>query len=384
MLMTTLMCGAMSAVMLSLHLSFRAEVKGIGHWSLGQALLVLAALLFGARAILPEAVALLGANAAALAGIGLTMTGTRLFYGQSPGWRLFFPAWLCGVAGMAWWLLVTPYFEARVLIFSCTVSLFYGAQVLLIVRHGERHVSSYFFGLLMALQLALMLVRGAMALLYGAAVVDLRGNGSLASLYLGMANFMALLLTVGFMMAAMRRLQTILEQRSTLDPLTQVLNRRGFAAAYAQEQARQRRAARPMTLMCFDLDHFKLVNDRFGHATGDRVLVRVAREIRHALRESDHVARFGGEEFVALLPDTVPERGPERALQVAERIRAALRREHGESLPPHTVSIGIACQQSAQETLESVLARADAALFRAKANGRDRIELSEGQWVRQA
>ncbi|MBC7860502.1 MAG: GGDEF domain-containing protein [Burkholderiaceae bacterium] len=377
--MTTLMCGAMSGVMLSLHLSFRAEVKGIGHWSLGLALVVVASLLSVARDILPAALALLGANAALLAGIGLTMVATRLFYGRSPGWRLFCLIWLCSVAGLAWWLLVTPYFEARVLIFSCAAACFYGAQLLLIARHGERHVSSYFFGLLMALQFVLMPVRGAMALLSGAAMVDLRGNSDLASLYLGVANFMALLLTVGFMMIAMRRLQNILEQRSTLDPLTQVLNRRGFAAAYEQERARRRGAARPMTLMCFDLDHFKLVNDRFGHATGDRVLVRVAREIRDALRESDHVARFGGEEFVVLLPDTVTE----RALGVAERIRSALHAESGE-LPPHTVSIGIACQQTAQETLESMLERADSALFRAKANGRDRIELSEGQWPRQA
>jgi len=380
MLMTTLMCGAMSGVMLSLHLSFRAEVKGIGHWSLGLALLVVASLLSVARAILPAALALFGANAALLAGIGLTMVGTRLFYGRSPGWRLFCLIWLCSVAGLAWWLLVTPYFEARVLIFSCAASCFYGAQLLLIARHGERHVSNYFFGLLMALQFVLMPVRGAMALLSGVAMVDLRGNSDLASLYLGVANFMALLLTVGFMMVAMRRLQNILEQRSTLDPLTQVLNRRGFAAAYEQERARRRGAARPMTLMCFDLDHFKLINDRFGHASGDRVLVRVAREIRNALRESDHVARFGGEEFVVLLPDTVTE----RALLVAERIRSALHTDSGEPLPPHTVSIGIACQQTAQETLESMLERADSALFRAKANGRDRIELSEGQWPRQA
>jgi diguanylate cyclase (GGDEF)-like protein len=103
------------------------------------------------------------------------------------------------------------------------------------------------------------------------------------------------------------------------------------------------------------------------------VLVHVAATVGKTLRESDHMARFGGEEFVVLLPDT----GVERAIGAAERIRVALRGPHPEGMPAYTVSIGVACQQSAAEDLDALLMRADAALYRAKANGRDRIEVAE-------
>ena len=374
MLMTTVMCGVMSIVLFSMYRSFRAEVDGVGHWSLGLLLMVLASLLFGLRDTLPEPVALLGANCALLWGIGLSMIGTQRFYGRRPAWYVFHTVWAAGMGGMAWCLLVVPDFGARVAIFSFLVLVFYTVQLALVVRHGERHFSSYFFGFLMLVQSLAVLTRGAAALLYGGASVNLLKSGTLASLYLATANFMALLLTVGFMVAATRRLQTILERRATHDPLTLVLNRRGFAEVYARQRAQLWRDARPMSLLSIDLDHFKSVNDRFGHATGDRVLIHVARQIGEALRETDYMARFGGEEFVVLLPDTLLE----RAQVVALRIQAALRQaSYSQHLPPCTVSIGVACQTEADETLEGVLSRTDAALYRAKEKGRDRVELAD-------
>jgi diguanylate cyclase (GGDEF)-like protein len=211
------------------------------------------------------------------------------------------------------------------------------------------------------------------ALLSGARTVDLMRDSALANLYLAVANFMVLMLTVAFMTMATRRLQTILERRSTHDPLTGVLNRRGFAVLYERVRVQLRRSERPLTLMSIDLDFFKTVNDRHGHMMGDRVLVHVARVISQSLRESDDVARFGGEEFVVLLPEAeLPS-----ALQVAERIRAALRTCPDHALPVCTVSIGIGTQRSGRETLDSLLARTDAALYRAKQLGRNRVEMAD-------
>jgi diguanylate cyclase (GGDEF)-like protein len=216
-----------------------------------------------------------------------------------------------------------------------------------------------------------VLARGVSALLHGGASVNLMVAGTPAGIYLAVANFMALLLTVGFMTVATRRLQQILERRSTHDPLTQVLNRRGFGDAYARETGNLRRRRLPLTLLSIDLDYFKLINDRYGHAVGDQVLAHVAAVIGSALRESDCVARFGGEEFVVLMPDMPAH----NALGVAERIRALLHEPGHAGLPPCTVSIGIACQASVMEGLEQLLSRADAALYLAKERGRDRIEL---------
>ncbi len=371
-LMTTLMCGVMSVAMFSVYRSFRAEVRGLGHWSLGLVFLVGGALLFGLRGTLPDWVSMLGANAALLSGIGLAMIGTELFYGQLPSWRLFHAVWAGGLAGLAWWLLAAPDFTLRVALFSFLALVFYTRQLVLVVRHGERHFASYFFGALMLVQIAVVFTRGVAALVYGAASVDLVQGSLVAAVYVATANFMSLLLNVAFMALATRRLQTILERRSTQDPLTLVLNRRGFAAVYAREKAQLWRAARPLALLSIDLDHFKSINDRFGHGMGDRVLSRVACQIGEALRESDSVARFGGEEFVVLLPDTRVA----LALGVAARIRESLRQGRDPQLPAYTVSIGVACQVAPAETMEQLLARADGALYRAKANGRDRAELA--------
>lgn len=370
MLMTMYMCGAMSIVMFSLYRSFRHEVDGIGQWSLGLFLLLLAAALFSLREHLSQSAIVLLTNSAMLCGIGLSMIGTEKFFGRPPSWLLYKLCLFAGLAGIAWWQLGDADFGARVALFSFIVFVFYARQVVLVARHGERHFSSLFFGVLMLLQAGVVLARGVAALRHGGDTVDLFKDAVLINMYLATGNFMALLLTVGFMAIAMRRLQTILEKRSTLDPLTQVLNRRGFDDAYQREKAQLRRKQRPMTLMSLDLDFFKAINDSHGHATGDRVLAHVARLVGSVLRETDHLARFGGEEFVVLLPDTQAE----RAAIVAQRIRELLCQPCDEQLPPCTISIGIACQSRIDESLDSLLLRADAALYRAKENGRDRAE----------
>jgi diguanylate cyclase (GGDEF)-like protein len=388
MLMTTLMGGAMSVVLFSAYKSFPDEIQGLQYWAGGLLLLVTAAILFALRhGPLPREIAVLGANCFLIWGVGLSMIGTQKFYGRKPSWWLIHLIWVAGMAGMVYWLLVRPSFAFRIASYSLLVSTFYATQVVLIYRHGERHFSTWFFGLLMTMQTLVVMTRGVLALASGNGHGDLMQPGPFQSIYLATGNFMALLLTVGFMTVATRRLQTILERRSTLDPLTQVLNRRGFADVYARERALLRREGGQMTMLSIDLDFFKLINDRHGHATGDRVLIDVAKVIGKVLRGSDHLARFGGEEFVVLLPDA----GEELACNVAERIQLALRlprvpsaeasppsaKNRPPALPAYTVSIGIATQNDANEDLDGILMRADKALYSAKEHGRDRIEVAE-------
>ncbi|HJU99786.1 MAG TPA: GGDEF domain-containing protein [Burkholderiaceae bacterium] len=373
-LMSTVMCGAMSIVLFSVWRSFPAEIGGLREWALGLLFMVAGTVLLTLRGgAVPKPLPVLTMNAVLLWGIGLSMIGTEKFYGQRPSWRLFHGAWIAGMGAMAWWLLVRPDFPARVAAFSILVTLFYCRQAGLIVRHGARHFTTLFFGTLMLIQALVVATRGMLALFGGGTSVDLLRPGTFQNVYLAISSFMVLMLVVGFMTVATRRLQTILELRSTRDPLTQVLNRRGFADVYARERALMQRERRATSLISIDLDHFKSINDRYGHATGDRVLVHVAEVIGKALRASDHVARFGGEEFVVLLPDT----GMERACSVAERIQDVLRAPRDDGLPAYTASIGIACQLSAEEDLDGILQRADGALYRAKALGRDRIEVAE-------
>ena len=164
-----------------------------------------------------------------------------------------------------------------------------------------------------------------------------------------------------------RKLLVRLAEEAKVDNLTGLLNRRGFAERAEAELARARRDGTRLGVVSFDLDHFKAINDEFGHDVGDRVLVEAAELFRSELRESDVLARMGGEEFVALLPgDAVAE-----AEAMAERVRAALVATAASSTPAVTVSAGVTAA-IAPEDLEDLLRSADRALYRAKFEGRNR------------
>lgn len=151
------------------------------------------------------------------------------------------------------------------------------------------------------------------------------------------------------------------------DPLTGLLNRRGLEERAEVEIARSRRNNTRMAVASFDLDHFKHINDEWGHETGDRVLVWLTRVLTAESRDIDTVARAGGEEFVALLPDT----DLTGAAEFTERVRAALGRCDPQGLPTVSVSAGVVSTHDAKD-LQTMLQRADAALYAAKRAGRGR------------
>jgi len=369
-LTSTLMAGAMCIVLFSAYRSFPPEVKGLGQWALGMCSLTLAGVILCSQNLIPEALTLFAANTTMMGCAGLMLIGTQRFYGRVPSWWWLALAWVTGMGCLIGWYVITQDFALRVAVFSLLTLSFYVPQLALVARHGERHFSSRFFGTLLLVQSLVLLLRAVVAMNGGVGTSN-ASNGPVQSIYLLTANFMTLLMAVGFMAVATRRLQTVMEHRSNSDPLTGVLNRRGFAAVYAREMALMRRNSKPMTLLSIDLDFFKAINDQHGHAVGDQVLVHAARTTVSALREIDHVARFGGEEFIVLLPQTTQE----RARTVAQRIQSLLCASAND-LPSYTVSIGIACQSIPDESMEAVMARADAALYKAKAAGRDRYEVA--------
>jgi len=158
------------------------------------------------------------------------------------------------------------------------------------------------------------------------------------------------------------------EHLARTDPLTGLANRRGFAEAAEREMSRASRTGAALGAVIFDIDHFKRVNDLHGHGVGDRVLQQVARCVAVTARCTDVVARWGGEELIALLPDT-DIRGARR---FADRVRQAVAAGH-EDLPAVTISAGVA-QRFPSETIEDAVARADARLYLAKASGRDTVK----------
>jgi diguanylate cyclase (GGDEF)-like protein len=158
-----------------------------------------------------------------------------------------------------------------------------------------------------------------------------------------------------------------LQQRSTTDPLTGLANRRTFEDRLAAEVERAHRTGSPLSVAIIDLDHFKAVNDRYGHGVGDEVLTEVARCLAAACRSDDLVARLGGEEFAVILPSPAAV-----AMTGIERLRAAIRAGAYPDGLEVTASAGCASIRDQETDPSQLLRRADVALYRAKADGRDR------------
>jgi diguanylate cyclase (GGDEF)-like protein len=205
------------------------------------------------------------------------------------------------------------------------------------------------------------------------------GNQVFESVWLTVLSFEALLFTIAiaFILLAMAKERTEHRHKtaSLVDPLTGVANRRAFLQDGEAQLKRQATDPRPTAVMLLDLDNFKSINDRFGHAVGDRVLQIFADVASGCVRHIDLFGRLGGEEFAALLRDTTRE----RALAVAEQIRTgfaeATRQVDGRSVDA-TVSIGIVISHDAVLDLSALLAQADHALYRAKDSGRNRVEIA--------
>ncbi len=207
---------------------------------------------------------------------------------------------------------------------------------------------------------------------------DEQGVSLLSSGWMAIFTLETLLYAVGtafiVLIMAKERVEHIHKTAAVTDGLTGLLNRRGFLADAEALISRQSAKGRRVTALMFDLDQFKLINDRHGHAIGDEALRKFAATVQENMRASDIIGRIGGEEFAAVLPSTLVE-----AAGVAERVRAAFEIA-GVEICGHsigaTVSIGAACAGMPGCSIDTLLTRADAALYRAKANGRNRIEAS--------
>jgi diguanylate cyclase (GGDEF)-like protein len=196
------------------------------------------------------------------------------------------------------------------------------------------------------------------------------------TMYVGVA----LGLAFGIFWMTTSKLSAGLEQMASTDPLTRIFNRRSFLLWCEKEEARNRETGALFSILMIDLDHFKQVNDNFGHQTGDKALCLAVERIQDSIRGIDVLGRWGGEEFAVLLPSA----SAEAALIVGERVRANIERTPLR-LPSHglrgqtgvvrlTASVGIATYRAPVDRINDMLQRADEALYKAKASGRNRVE----------
>jgi len=348
------------------------DTRAIGGW--GAAMLVLAAGQLGIalRGVVPDLVSIAVANTTIVGAMVLALRSLRRPRGGARsdpfGWVLTLLLFVLLVI----FSVIAPNYRVRVLLTSSALSVLFVRAALELRRDVPVEcTSSYrFTELVMWTVAATTAARAASTIIERSA--DLLAPGMLRSstflLYTGFTTAA----TLGVMWIEIQHLEGDLIHSARFDALTGVLNRGAFLEEFGREVSRSEREGMVFSLAIFDLDHFKRLNDRYGHPAGDRALKRVVETMRATIRRHDLVGRYGGEEFALLMPNT----GKETAIRVAERIRgeidlAGLR--IGAERVGMTVSGGVATFPLDGFDWDSLLIAADNALYAAKDAGRNRI-----------
>ena len=192
----------------------------------------------------------------------------------------------------------------------------------------------------------------------------------------GLSLLIYVLYTLRLYLVEVRKTERTLRRQALRDPLTGLFNRRFFDAGLEQEIMRSHRSGYPVSLLILDIDHFKNFNDEYGHEAGDAVLRAIGQLLQTHVRGGDVACRFGGEEFVILMPNAPLESAKARGKQILEAIRGQEIPHQGQLLPSVTASLGVAEFPSHASTADGILEAADNALYKAKRAGRDRMVVS--------
>lgn len=340
-----------------------------------------------------------GLLAHALAYVGYT------FYGHAPLWftygaantllsvaLAFYGASLFRIVELpvSWWRVFTPVAMMLVLMVSLidtleprmlASSLVLMVQCALIIYWTLRHIPAK------GRARMLLIIGSSISLIgLGMRVVAVLGGGAAEMRYdvsnlkqtisVSIGTFTAMMISLGLVLLSKERSESQLQHLALRDVLTGILNRRAILDLFSKELERSRRDSACLAVAMVDIDHFKKINDVHGHLAGDEVICHCVNHLTQRLRHSDSIGRYGGEEFLLLLPSTTPD----GAMAVLDELRASLAEapvQYGDSHIELRISIGVCCVvPSEDDTIASLLARADEALYEAKAMGRNTLRLA--------
>ena len=361
--MSGLMAVVLGLVLFGVRANFPESIRGLRLWGLAPLLCASSTVLFVLHGVLPAWSLVLGGNGLLMAGFACFLFGSQRFAGVPVSWRPWGAVIAAALGLMAVFLWVQPDYRVRVLI--CVF------HVRFLLRHCRGFASRLIVWVLSA-QALVLLTRGVSSLWLDSPTSDRFAPSLVQTAYLAAFSFAVLLVSVGVLLMASERLRSEFEHLATHDGLTGAFTRRAALQMADAEMQRWLRQRQPFAVLMLDADHFKKINDVYGHLVGDTVLHDIAAQVSGALRATDRLGRFGGEEFVAVLPAT----DLAAAVAVAERVVASVR-----SLPvlpdrPRcTVSVGLAAVQADDARFDQVLGRADAALYLAKNRGRDQVAI---------
>jgi diguanylate cyclase (GGDEF)-like protein len=343
-------------------------------WAWAKLVLGCAHLLGWARPDLPYLGVAVAANTALILGSAVEVAAYCTFFGFASWKRVLYPC-----SALALLVLHGARFSHAspndlVVLMSMIIALFSGAMAWILLRPSAGHsllrrvigINDGIFAVAMGLRACTGIVQGHLSI-FTPGVVQ-------SATYL--AGYLLMIVNgFGFLLLCKEKDDQQMALLATIDSLTGLVNRRAFFERTDSARLLATRLRSPIALMMIDIDHFKRLNDRFGHATGDEALRVFAATAKQALRDHDIMGRLGGEEFALVLPGT----DLEGAAQAAERLRqavAAALLPTSDSQYSMTVSIGVVVIDP-NEHINSALARADHALYAAKSGGRDRIQVGE-------
>ncbi|MCF5064327.1 diguanylate cyclase [Pseudomonas sp. PA-6-1D] len=287
-------------------------------------------------------------------------------------WRVFAPAALMLV------LMVTLIDTLEPRMLAATVVLM--VQCSLIIYWTHRHIP------VQGRARMLLIIGSSISLIgLGMRVVAVLGGGAAEMRYdvsnlkqtisVSIGTFTAMMISLGLVLLAKERSEALLQHMALRDVLTGILNRRAILDQFSRELERARRDGSSLAVAMVDIDHFKHINDRYGHLAGDEVIRHCANHLTQRIRHSDSIGRYGGEEFLILLPTT----NTDGALGVLDELRASLAEssaQYGEAKISVRISIGVCCVVPNEgDAIANLLAKADAALYEAKASGRNTLKL---------
>jgi diguanylate cyclase (GGDEF)-like protein len=369
-----------------------------GQWALSALSGGVAALLAANAPLLPAFIGTVADNTLSLLSLVFIHRGTAMLVGARVHDRRYALCLGAGAAAFAWFSYGVPSVECRVGLVAAMRAAFYGATLLLLHRRPALPAGARYLRGILAVAAAWSGVRLATLALSGEQLATFLAGGSSFALMVAVGGILHVLVNAfqfrleseqmrddlaahadrlqdkrDLLQRVMAERTAELTRQASTDSLTGIANRRHFMERGNDEIERARRYHLPLTLLLLDIDHFKQINDRFGHPAGDRLLQAVAQTCQANARNVDLPGRLGGEEFALLMPET----SAVAARLAAERLRraiAAIAPAQSGLLHEITASFGIAALNPQDSSMESLLARADTALYRAKNAGRNRVE----------
>lgn len=368
---TGLMGCLMSIVLYSLKRTYPASIKGLGEWAAVPFLTFIASALYGMQGKWHHLVSMALPNLVLTITLVIQVRGTYKHFRADVNRTLTHSIVFAALIFNLWTSGKEEYYVHRLVFVSGLAALMFSAQLKVLWQHRRGSFAAHFMMVTLVLMCTTMLGRMVSALIEPPPA-GIYTYSPFQAIYLASYSFGLLLLSIAAVLLSSEQLRNEMEKLLKYDALTGALTRRSACEYGADELARSSRHGGAFSVLLMDLDHFKAINDVHGHQVGDTVLSGFVQSVEQVIRRPAAIGRYGGEEFIVLLPDTTKE----QAVQVAQRIQTQLRASA--QFPKVTASIGVAsCVQPHCDTLDAVIGRADAAMYVAKNSGRDRVVVDQ-------